>query len=66
MTNDGGVGSGMKVEIEVVIDRAWDKPRIVQKFPYGGVNTEHCVHGIKLRWSCDSCEDDLLIEEKDK
>lgn len=45
----------MKVEIEAVIENE----RLVQKFPYGELNEEHCIHGIKLRWSCDDCEDEI-------
>lgn len=48
----------MKYEIEAVIDDG----RIIQKFPYGELNDQCCVHGIKLRWSCDTCEDE--IEDK--
>lgn len=44
---------GQKVTIEAVIQNE----RMVQKFPYGELNEEHCIHGIKLRWSCDECED---------
>lgn len=47
----------MKVEIEAVIE----SERIVQKFPYDETNQEHCIHGIKLRWDCEKCED--AIEE---
>jgi len=45
----------MKVEIDAIIEGE----RIIQLFPYGETNQEHCVHGIKLRWSCDKCEDEL-------
>ena len=45
----------MKVEIEAVIQEG----RIIQKFSYGELNDQHCVHGIKLRWSCEKCEDAL-------
>lgn len=47
----------MKVEIETTIEHE----RVVQVFPYGETNSEHCIHGIKLRWSCEDCEE--LIEE---
>ncbi len=40
--------------------------RIIQKFPYGEVNEEHCIHGIKLRWSCDSCEDETYQEPEEQ
>jgi hypothetical protein len=55
----------VKFEIEVVIEQN----RLIQKFPYGETNQEHCVHGIKLRWSCDKCEefiDALDISEAKK
>lgn len=54
-----------KDTIKIEVDALWTKdmnPRLVQVFPYGEVNEEHCVHGIKLRWSCDRCED--LLDAK--
>lgn len=54
----------MKVEIEAQLIN----DRLVQVFTYGRekeLNDQHCIHGIKLRWSCDDCED-WVIEEKNK
>lgn len=45
----------MKVTIEADIVH----DRLVQRFPYGELNEEHCIHGIKLRWSCEKCEDEV-------
>lgn len=46
-------------EITAVIEGG----RIIQLFSYGETNNEHCVHGIKLRWHCDDCENDVAYEE---
>lgn len=37
----------MKIEIDVVFDEG----RLVQVFPDKEKNEEHCIHGIKLRWT---------------
>lgn len=44
--------------INVVVENG----RIIQVFPYGEKNEEHCIHGIKLRWSCGACEDETETE----
>jgi len=50
-------GQQIKIEIEAVRDN----DRLIQLFDYGETNQEHCIHGIKLRWSCDKCE--VFFEE---
>lgn len=52
----------MKREIDVVEISCCGQKRIVQRFPYGENNEEHCIHGIKLRWSCETCEDESIGE----
>ena len=54
-----GGGEGMN-KIDVTVQAVAIEERLVQQFPYGETNQEHCIHGIKLRWSCDDCEDTLL------
>jgi hypothetical protein len=43
--------------VKVEITAVYENGRAIQKFPYGETNQEHCIHGIKLRWSCDDCDD---------
>lgn len=48
----------MKI-LKVSIDAIWNKqnpPRLVQIWGKDQCD-EWCVHGIKLRWSCDICEE---------
>lgn len=55
----------MSQEIKkATINAVVEHNRLIQKFPYGETNQEHCIHGIKLRWSCEGCEDEL--EEKEQ
>lgn len=51
----------MFVEIKAKIE---DK-RIVQVFQDKTTNQEFCVHGIKLRWGCDECEDTIYEMEQE-
>jgi len=53
------------IEIKnVTIVAVIENNRLIQKFSYGETNQEHCIHGIKLRWSCGSCEDELSPKEQ--
>lgn len=54
----------MKTDIVLVqIDAIWneqDPPRLVQRFDANEICEEWCVHGVKLRWSCNKCEEYLI------
>ena len=55
-------GKQIKVTIEAVIEGG----RLIQLFPYGETNQEHCIHGIKLRWSCEKCEEETQHQSDDE
>lgn len=49
----------------VSIEAVWssqEPPRLIQIFDNGDVCDEWCIHGIKLRWSCDKCENIYEVE----
>jgi len=50
--------------MKAMIDIANENNRFVQKFHYGETNQEHCIHGIKLRWSCEKCEEFDLVQSE--
>lgn len=53
---------GIVATVEVVVENK----RFIQKFPYGDLQHEHCIHGIKLRWSCGDCDGAIeLLEIED-
>lgn len=41
----------------VAIQAFVENGRLVQLYPTGEENDQCCIHGIKLRWSCDDCEE---------
>lgn len=43
--------------VQVTIKAIIEDGRLIQKYPTGEKNDQCCIHGIKLRWSCDECEE---------
>lgn len=42
-----------KIDVECINDNE----RLILKSLFEDDSHENCIHGIKLRWSCDECED---------